>query len=68
MSTRQASDFVMPLGQYMGRTIDDIASTDEGLKYLDWAVGQPWCKYGLAEALKVYLGQDCIVRELDRIS
>ena len=33
-------DFVMPIGKYRGMTLDKIASTDEGLLYLDWMEGE----------------------------
>ncbi len=35
-----ARDYVMPFGKHRGHTLDDIASTDDGLLYLDWLRGQ----------------------------
>lgn len=38
MTFDEAKTFVMPFGKYKGKTLDEIAKTDEGLLYLDWAV------------------------------
>ncbi len=35
-----ARDWIMPFGKYRGRTLDAIASNDDGLLYLDWLRGQ----------------------------
>ena len=40
-------EFIITFGKYAHRKIDDIAGTDEGLKYLDWLRGRlqfnNWC-------------------------
>lgn len=63
----KSDDFVMPLGKYRGESLRDIADDDEGLKYLDWLVGQSWVNGRLKAALEDYLGQPHVKRELDRI-
>lgn len=37
MTIDEAESVVMPFGKHRGRTIREIADTDEGLLYLDWA-------------------------------
>ena len=36
----EPGDFVMPVGKYKGKTLDEIAESDEGLLYLDWIRGE----------------------------
>lgn len=59
--------FVMPLGKHRGRTLDQIGHTDEGLKYIDWLVGQEWVNGRTREALEAFLQQPAVARDLDRI-
>lgn len=40
MTFEEARTFRMPFGKYKGSTLDEVASTDEGLRYLDWLVGR----------------------------
>jgi hypothetical protein len=35
-----ASRTVMPFGKYKGKTLDSIGRDVEGLKYLDWLLGE----------------------------
>ena len=37
-----AENKVMPWGPYRGRTLGEIADTDEGLLYLDRLLGHDW--------------------------
>jgi uncharacterized protein (DUF3820 family) len=67
MKPTKAGRYVLPFGKYRGRTLDDIASTDEGLQYLDWLIGQPWISGLLEGKLLTYLADPAIRRELDRI-
>lgn len=34
-----AKDFRLSFGKFAGRTLSEVAGTDEGLKYLDWYRG-----------------------------
>lgn len=60
----EASGVCLPFGKHRGESIEDIARDDEGLKYLDWLVGQTWVRTDLKDALEVFLGQEVIQREL----
>ena len=33
---KSAGDYVMPFGMYKGKTLDNIASSHSGLRWLDW--------------------------------
>ena len=67
MTFKQASNFMMPLGKYRGQKLDEIAQTDEGLKYLDWLIGQDWVQAPLKTALEAYLSDESISRELSEM-
>lgn len=61
----QARDFKMPLGQHAGKTLDQIATSDAGLLYLDWLRGERKRKSEpLDEALTVYLEDPTIAKEI----
>jgi hypothetical protein len=41
MTPDQACKFKMPFGKYVGKSLEQIATTDpDGARYLDWLVGQ----------------------------
>lgn len=68
---RRAANTVVPFGKYAGRMIDDIARTDQGLRYLDWLRGERereerrlGNQTALTQALATYLDDPTIVREL----
>jgi uncharacterized protein (DUF3820 family) len=67
MDFTSACGFTMPLGKHEGSTLARIGSNDEGLKYLDWLVGQDWVNGPLREALETYLGHPAISRQLDAV-
>ena len=67
MTFREAADYVLPWGQHKGRSLDSVAETDEGLKYLDWLRGRVTKDLRTKEALDAYLGDKTISAELDRI-
>jgi len=71
MTFKEAADFVMPIGKHKGRTLDKIAETDTGLKYLDWLRGiraQEGKDWPEDKAMHVYLSDPTIQKELERIS
>lgn len=35
-------DFVLPFGPHTGKTLSEVADTDEGLLYLDNLLGEDW--------------------------
>lgn len=63
----QASTFVMPFGKHRGKSLDQIASTDEGLRYLDWLRGESGeqDQRPAARHIRAYLDDVSIQRELD---
>jgi hypothetical protein len=63
-----ASTFKMPYGVHAGRTLDSIASDDDGLRYLDWMRGEKDAEEDggmVAQALRLYLDDPAIKRELN---
>ncbi len=62
----QSGHFWMPFGKYKGRTLDVIAQTDDGLRYLDWLLGEidPGT---VKSALESYLGSAEMQAEIQRI-
>lgn len=68
MTFLEARDFKLTFGKYQGKTLDDVASTDAGLKYLDWLYGEKETETGaVTDALRVYLADEAIARDLRRL-
>ncbi len=74
MDFKEAKEFVMPFGKYKGRTIDDVASDDEGLRYLDWISGVDLfmgisvsIQSNFINAVTTYLFDPAIKKELDNL-
>ncbi len=60
----EARETVIPFGMHEGKTLDEIAQTDDGLLYLDWLAGGD--VYGhLKESILVYLSDPGIKRDLE---
>lgn len=64
MTFREAQSFRMPFGKHKGRTLDEIARSDEGLRYLDFMYGDMEKPSPTMTALAAYLGDAAIQREL----
>lgn len=72
---RTAADYVLPLGKQKGRTVDDVAKTDEGLAYLAyWRQMLDHRKPGFTLSanereihtmLQLYLDDPTIAKEVD---
>jgi len=60
---RSPGFYRMEFGKYKGKTLNEIAESDEGLKYLDWLVGERPDLFDL----KLFLGQPTIKRELEAL-
>ncbi len=60
-------DFILPFGKHKGLSIDKVAETDEGLRYLDWMRGLGDLKPPLRAALDAYLGDPSIAEDLAKI-
>lgn len=64
MTFAEAKEVRLPFGKYCGVSLDDVAKTDEGLKYLDWLRGREL--FGrIKAALDIYLGDPGIKREVE---
>lgn len=57
---------VIPFGMYKGKSLNQIASDNAGLRYLDWLRGQEWLRDPLCEAIEEYLDDPVVSRELDQ--
>jgi uncharacterized protein (DUF3820 family) len=62
----QAKKYKLPFGKFKGREIDDIATTDNGLKYLDWLYGEVGTGV-VKNMLKIYLENETIAKQLKEI-
>jgi hypothetical protein len=67
MDFDEASRHELRFGKFRGRSIGEVAESDEGLRYLDWLSGQTWLEPYTAEALAVYLKHGVIARDVDRL-
>ena len=63
---KEAATYIMPFGKYQGRTIDDIARTDQGLLYLDW-LRSGRMDYHTRNAICSYLDDSTIAKDLAEI-
>lgn len=73
MTFEESKCFVMPWGQYQGKTIDQIAQTDEGLSYLDWLRDKRssdglTTRFPIDDALDAYLDDPAIQKELEGLN
>lgn len=64
---KAAQTFVIRFGEHNGKTLDKIAESDKGLKYLDWLRGQAWLQDPLKTHLTNYLNDPTIKKELEKI-
>ena len=64
-SEPELDDAIMPFGKYKGKTLGQIASSDEGLLYLDWAAGE-W-KDGIGDVVRAFLDDDVMQDEIKRL-
>lgn len=62
-----AASFIIPLGRYKGKTLDEVAYTDEGLLYLDYMRGKLDSWSTARKALDAYLDDPVIVQELSNL-
>lgn len=73
MPFKDAAGYVLTFGKYRGRTLDDVASTDDGLLYLDWLEGtdRPGhnrLDYWTGLALRSYLADTTIARDVEKLA
>ena len=67
----EASAYRLSFGKYNGKSVDEIASTDEGLLWLDWFSGEV-DKAGPsialpAIAIRTYLADPTIAGDVERL-
>ena len=67
MTFKEASNYRLPFGKYKGEKIDDIASDDDGLRYLDWLISQSWLRNPARAAVECYLADPGIQAELEDV-
>ncbi len=67
MTFTEAAAFKMPWGQFRGKALDDIASDDEGLRYLGWLHDQGIKDPRVRPAVVAYLEDKTIAKELERV-
>lgn len=66
MTFDKARRVKMPFGKFTGKTLDNIAESDDGLLYLDWLAGQN--TYGeISLGLVVYLGDAAIRADVEKL-
>jgi len=70
LRTRDPKDVVVTFGKFVkaaGRplTIDEIAQTDEGLLWLDWAIDSTG-PGPIQEAMSKYMSRKSLVRDLEK--
>lgn len=67
MNYEEAKEYQLLFGKYAGKTLDKIAKSDDGLKYLDWLTGQYWVKREAQVALNAYLSNPSIAKDLKEL-
>ncbi len=67
MDYKTARAYVMQFGKYTGRTLDEIASTDAGLRYLDWMRGALRLDFHTKNAVEAYLDDPTISADLEKL-
>ena len=63
MEFSEARDFTLPFGKFKGHTIDEVACTDDGLRYLDWLRGCEIRAHRFRTALDVYMDDPNVTGE-----
>jgi hypothetical protein len=65
MTFAKVAQMVLGFGPYEGKTLDEIASTDRGLRYLDNLRGKTSNSGAVARALETYLSDPVIAKDLN---
>ena len=67
-SFKRASQTTIPFGKHKGETLDHVASTDDGLRYLDWLASGDVPLFGqFKEAFLLYMSDSSIQKEIARV-
>lgn len=67
MTYDEAANFKMPWGKHRGLTLDEIGTSDAGLRYLDWLCGQQIHDVGVRAAVTAYCTDEVIAAERRRV-
>lgn len=68
MTFAEASAFVLVFGKHRGQSIDTVAMTDDGLRYLDWLRGTANHHSLPYKAVCVYLDDPTIANDLAKLT
>jgi uncharacterized protein (DUF3820 family) len=55
MTAERANAFTLPFGQYVGRTLAEVAATAEGRRYLAWLKGADHTRRTLRDLIAMAL-------------
>ena len=64
-SNDKPGNYRMPFGKFRGRTLDEIASDNDGLLYLDWAAGEYDPTSNAGAAVRLYVEDPEISSAID---
>lgn len=59
------SEYRMSFGKYKGKSLDQIASSKEGLRWLDWAAGEFDPTSSAGAAIRMYVSDPQVQREIE---
>lgn len=55
----------MTFGKHKGKSLNEIASTNEGLRWLDWAAGEFDPTSSAGAAIRMYVADPQVQREIE---
>jgi len=62
----EARQFRLPVGnKYKGQTLETIGSSSEGLRYLDWIIGQDWLWDSTRKTIEIFLADPTVDSDLN---
>ena len=67
MADPSPKELVLRFGRHNGKTIEQIGESDDGLKYLDWLVGETWLEVITKRVIRKYLSDPTIKAELSKL-
>jgi len=67
MTYNEAARHILTFGKYNGKNIDAVGTSDAGLRYLDWARGVDAGNSQDRTAIRVYLSDSTIAKELNQL-
>lgn len=72
MTFTEACAYVLDFGKkYRGQTVTRVGNNDEGLRYLDWCIGQEFLNYDryaeTREAIEIYLKHPAVAMRVNQL-